>query len=307
MTRRLIIDGLWQYTCPSSGHGLYLRPFGLIQSARPTRAKRVLHSHATPSSRHRQTAERSTRLEGDPQALQDAGNVRVRRHSTLPKAVEPLFRPTEHAPQPAHGNAVDMPTPRSIHTSSSEVAPGLVHRFAAAQHGALPSVVEPSGNSRVGLGLQAPSRNESPLWDDPTLQEDSKDIPSLYNRLRTFAAAGKVDGVTPIINKLVKRRREIPNLRLYEALILVNVSRQEGSAAAVGAVLQEMEAEGISPDSTIYHDALKVSIRRRRQTQKAHATFRFLQSIPMAFFVVKYSRRCANGGSVLQPVDGTMS
>lgn len=81
---------------------------------------------------------------------------------------------------------------------------------------------------------------------------------TLYHRLRSGAGRGDIKWVTTCVEYLVKERQEQPNLRLYNALILANVSPEEGSAARVDALLEEMRDEGLEPDSGVCHCVLKV-------------------------------------------------
>ena len=61
-----------------------------------------------------------------------------------------------------------------------------------------------------------------------------------------------------IVEHLVKARHEKANIPLYNALILANGDTQMGSAGEVAALFQEMETEGITPESATYHAILKV-------------------------------------------------
>lgn len=83
-------------------------------------------------------------------------------------------------------------------------------------------------------------------------------LSSLYDLLRTSASRGNTREVQELVTQLVKKRFEKPNLRLYGSLILTNVNPQEGSVFKVRAVLDEMQDEGLVPDSGICHDVLKV-------------------------------------------------
>ena len=76
--------------------------------------------------------------------------------------------------------------------------------------------------------------------------------------LRTSATHGKTKEVKALVEHLVHERQEEPNLRLYAALILANVNPSEGSVTEVNALLEEMMEEGLSPDSGICHDIIKV-------------------------------------------------
>ncbi len=82
----------------------------------------------------------------------------------------------------------------------------------------------------------------------------------LYDKLRTFAIKGEEPLVRTIINTLLAERQEKPNLRLYAALILVNVDAAYGSAPVLSRLLDEIKQEGIGIDSGTYHSILKVVI-----------------------------------------------
>ena len=60
------------------------------------------------------------------------------------------------------------------------------------------------------------------------------------------------------VRHLVEDRKDTPNSRLYTALLLGNTDPRYGSSLEVERILQEMEDEGIPPDSIHYHAALKV-------------------------------------------------
>ena len=64
--------------------------------------------------------------------------------------------------------------------------------------------------------------------------------------------------VHALVEYLVKKCGERPNLRMYEALILANAQAEYGSASEVSKLLQEMADAGIKPDSATYHAALRV-------------------------------------------------
>ena len=56
----------------------------------------------------------------------------------------------------------------------------------------------------------------------------------------------------------MRERGQKPNLRLYDALLLANTDNQYGSAREVATILDEIAAEGLTPDSATYHAALRV-------------------------------------------------
>lgn len=82
---------------------------------------------------------------------------------------------------------------------------------------------------------------------------------ALYNELQDVSLKGDYIRTYVLVEVLVKERGEEPNIRLYLALILANTSAQHGSPAEVTRLLDEMESEGLVPDSAIYHAVLKVT------------------------------------------------
>ncbi|KAI9718601.1 MAG: hypothetical protein M1812_004052 [Candelaria pacifica] len=90
--------------------------------------------------------------------------------------------------------------------------------------------------------------------------DEFSDTPTeeLYDQLRKFAIKGEATLVWRIINILLGRRHEKANLRLYAALIHVNIDANLGSAAAITKLLKEMKQDGIGIDSGTYHTVLKV-------------------------------------------------
>lgn len=81
---------------------------------------------------------------------------------------------------------------------------------------------------------------------------------ALYEMLRRSAGLGRTDEVAMIVEELVAERQEPPNLRIYAAMIISNVNSEYGSAADVERILAEMDAEGLTPDASCYHNALRV-------------------------------------------------
>ncbi|KAH0538801.1 hypothetical protein FGG08_004633 [Glutinoglossum americanum] len=77
---------------------------------------------------------------------------------------------------------------------------------------------------------------------------------ALHEKLLWDALEGNVNETRQIVDYLVRERHERPNLTHYGALIQSNISPRRGSAAAVEAILNEMEEEGIHPNA----DALSV-------------------------------------------------
>jgi len=89
---------------------------------------------------------------------------------------------------------------------------------------------------------------------------DEEMVRALYELLRKQSGLGKMQEVEGIVEQLVCRYGEAPNVRLYAALILVNHNSEFGSAAEVERILREMRSEKMEPDETCYHNALKVSL-----------------------------------------------
>ena len=80
----------------------------------------------------------------------------------------------------------------------------------------------------------------------------------IYDDLRRSANKGDFLRVQTLVNEIVRNRGERPDAQIYLALILVNTSAEHGSPMEVRRLLEEMAAEEIVPDSTIYHAVLKV-------------------------------------------------
>lgn len=89
---------------------------------------------------------------------------------------------------------------------------------------------------------------------------DHLETPQIYLRLRRLAADGNMDKVNHLVSYLLAKRGEAPNVSLFSAVILANVSAVEGSAARAAALLKEMGDEGLEPTAEICHDMLKVCL-----------------------------------------------
>lgn len=87
----------------------------------------------------------------------------------------------------------------------------------------------------------------------------SVSIENIYEQLLSEASQGHVDNVYNIVTHLVKERHEEPNLRQYDALILVNIDPINGSATKAAALWKELKDEGLNAESGTYHKILKVS------------------------------------------------
>ena len=81
---------------------------------------------------------------------------------------------------------------------------------------------------------------------------------AVYEELRKASTKGDFERVQRIVRTLVEERGELPNSRIYTALILANTSPYHGTAAGLAELLAEMVGEGIMPDSATYHAVLKV-------------------------------------------------
>lgn len=81
---------------------------------------------------------------------------------------------------------------------------------------------------------------------------------SLYHLLRNTAIDGKTQRCREIAETLVKDRGERPSLQIYNALILSNLSHDEGSAVRVIELLDDLKKDGFEPDTGTCHAVLKV-------------------------------------------------
>ena len=90
------------------------------------------------------------------------------------------------------------------------------------------------------------------------------DVTLAYQELRKSTSQNvDYDHVRDIVKILVKERGQKPNLRLYDALLLANTDNENGSAGEVARILDEIAVEGLIPDSTTYHAALRVTNRSK--------------------------------------------
>ena len=89
-----------------------------------------------------------------------------------------------------------------------------------------------------------------------TLQNESTS--SLYGQLYSHSLYGNVWPCREIAIELVLARREQPNLKIYNALILSNVHYKDGAAWRVRDLLDEMKEAGFMPDNGTGHAILKV-------------------------------------------------
>lgn len=123
---------------------------------------------------------------------------------------------------------------------------------------------------------------------------------ALYRELEYASLRGDYIRVRILAEVLVKERGEEPNLPLYLGLILANTNPQHGSPAEVKRLLEEMEAEGLIPDSSIYHAALKVALISIRYLSflLAHTHYRFSPFILITFFARTFSKSFIGDGSI---------
>ena len=105
--------------------------------------------------------------------------------------------------------------------------------------------------------LYMPLRKTPKTLDEP-VDYTKETTQFLYKRLRDAAIRGKERECRDLAEVLVKERGEKPNLRLYTALILSNISHDEGAAWRVHELLDDMAEDGLQPDVGTCHAVLKV-------------------------------------------------
>ena len=111
-----------------------------------------------------------------------------------------------------------------------------------------------------------PTSDVEPASDagKPTKEREKRDsIRDLYRSLQDEAYRGQVRQVDRIVTSLVKDHEEPPSVNIYNALILVNIDAEQGSAARAEALFKEMHLRGLTPNSAIYHSILKVRLSTR--------------------------------------------
>lgn len=111
-----------------------------------------------------------------------------------------------------------------------------------------------AGEDVVRRGLPA----ESPFPIIKKVWNKSGGIEHLYDELGVAASQGNLARVDMLVADLVKSHGQAPSLRLYEALILVNINMKEGSAAKVAAIWKELKSKSLNPTSRTFHKMLKV-------------------------------------------------
>lgn len=108
--------------------------------------------------------------------------------------------------------------------------------------------------------LPAPPRVKSPRFKRPQPSLDDYSVEALYRRLQSLSVEeSKGQQCREIAEHLVTARQEAPNLLMYNALILSNVSAGQGSAQRVYELLDQMGADGLQPDVQTCHAVLKVA------------------------------------------------
>ncbi|KAM0712388.1 hypothetical protein Q7P37_011483 [Cladosporium fusiforme] len=93
---------------------------------------------------------------------------------------------------------------------------------------------------------------------EPAVDLSTLPISSLYARMKAAAAKGEYLKVREVVEHLVRDRREKPSVEHYDALILSNISANQGTAWRVHALLAEMQQAGIQVDTSTCHAVLKV-------------------------------------------------
>ena len=137
--------------------------------------------------------------------------------------------------------------------------------------------VEDSGSATDPTGRHTGTRRQRRLPQPPTrikgdkllqkrrsvVDDNARAIAPLKKKnkaetLREACKKGNYVQIHEIIRAEGDEGSRLPSIRLYRALILANTSAEHGSAKEITRWLEEMREEGIEPDSTIYHAALKV-------------------------------------------------
>ncbi|KAF4548230.1 Hypothetical protein D9617_30g011340 [Elsinoe fawcettii] len=119
----------------------------------------------------------------------------------------------------------------------------------------LAPAITPSASASHNRFLTSSHR---PSFARPFPDWEAEPLPALYELLLQYATQARVSHTKALAEYLVRHRGEGPNSRLYSALILCNVDPEHGSVTAVRDYLRELEDEGISIDSGICHNVIKV-------------------------------------------------
>jgi len=107
---------------------------------------------------------------------------------------------------------------------------------------------------RVDRPAGSPFRHKAWLDESEIAREGT---PYLYTHLRTLAVSAEVQRCRQLAEYLVKEREEKPNTQLYTALILSNISHDDGAAWRVRELLEEMLEAGVQLDVGSCHAVLK--------------------------------------------------
>lgn len=131
-------------------------------------------------------------------------------------------------------------------------------------------------------------RTDDAGYGNPILRESSS-TNDLYRHLRRMALRGHTKDVDSLVHYLLQQRKEPPNTRMYNALILANVNPDCGIAGRAEALLEELKLKDLNPDSVTYHDLLKVcSSTARRNSHGLNRDFcRYFRSTLTMSFAVK--------------------
>jgi hypothetical protein len=88
---------------------------------------------------------------------------------------------------------------------------------------------------------------------------DAEELSTLHDRLREcWNNQGQYHRVVQLVEYLLVNRNEEPANVHFEALIRANTNAENGSAACVRALLEELREIGVRADSGLYHAALQV-------------------------------------------------
>lgn len=106
---------------------------------------------------------------------------------------------------------------------------------------------------------ELPTRSKRSQKSKPNLNIglDSATTEELHNHLREIRdLAGAYNHIIDVVQYLIEVRHEKPSLRHFDALIRANADPQHGSAEVVEELLREMDKEGITGDSGLYHGVM---------------------------------------------------
>ncbi len=118
-------------------------------------------------------------------------------------------------------------------------------------------------SQRTWRGVHTIGQQLKPQFQSAELRDQERlrrlEIGIAYQNLRQIALGANYRQTQDCVRILVEERGEKPNLRLYDALLLANADHEHGSASEVARILEEMENEGLTPDSATYHAILRVT------------------------------------------------